>query len=468
MNKDTLYRITITLVLSAITFCQAFSKVVEEADVFEWWDDGVISQDEAEDILGLLEEGNTQEACALAEVYAQEACIEEAISANPPQSPKRQRQKGASIIPHGFALAKWRIDSTGHIASRREELQTTFYYYTLRLGSLEQLSYKADGYEAYFGDIATRELHSQIPTDTLWGTASFIPLWKFKIGGMLDSSKTTQAHIGFSQKKIDISAKWWHRQETNSLAMQINLNGLKVAAWHQIKQNFPLVRLQINSQETLQKTPPDYSTRISWSTNAYIHGKEIPEYANISPTIQKNKVWASQTVSLTKPQINTKISGNASILSPVDSDSIGAKFKISAETGPDYIHVSSYGSCPDASSNCKQTTWKFAISSRQGPKDSFVQLDASAKVKHNREDNLMQGFEPPRLEAGVTYMETQQSKIRAAAIFPKGNPKEAFTLRTETKIVTKTLEGDFVVDFKQKDESKLHPDKAFISMKLKF
>ena len=47
---------------------------LDESQVFEWWDDGIIDSDEAREILDLLEEGNEQEACLLAEVYALESC----------------------------------------------------------------------------------------------------------------------------------------------------------------------------------------------------------------------------------------------------------------------------------------------------------------------------------------------------------------------------------------------------------
>ena len=46
---------------------------LDEAQVFEWWDSGIIDGDEAREMLDLLEEGNTPEACMLAEVYALES-----------------------------------------------------------------------------------------------------------------------------------------------------------------------------------------------------------------------------------------------------------------------------------------------------------------------------------------------------------------------------------------------------------
>ena len=47
---------------------------ITESQVFEWWDDGIITAEEADEMLQLLEDGNGLEACVLAEVYAQEEC----------------------------------------------------------------------------------------------------------------------------------------------------------------------------------------------------------------------------------------------------------------------------------------------------------------------------------------------------------------------------------------------------------
>ena len=73
----------------------------DEALVFEWWDDGIITPEEADEILSRLEEGNYDEACLLAEVYAQEPC-----APPKPKSPRKKKSKAsARITGHHSAWA---------------------------------------------------------------------------------------------------------------------------------------------------------------------------------------------------------------------------------------------------------------------------------------------------------------------------------------------------------------------------
>ena len=132
---------------------QALAQTTEftEAKVFEWWDDGFIAPEEANEILALMDEGNMHEACILAEIYAGEPCDDNLEKL-------REHYRGHITF-------KLRFDSTGSISGHREELQFTFHRLTLRLGTQELLTYKSKRGEAHFGQISTRELHSAIPLD---------------------------------------------------------------------------------------------------------------------------------------------------------------------------------------------------------------------------------------------------------------------------------------------------------------
>jgi hypothetical protein len=183
---------------------------LNEAQVFEWWDDGIIDSDEAREILDLLEEGNTQEACMLAEVYALESCASrDPVPAKTKKNKetkvrqkKPKQESRPSLTPHGFVEWRGRTDSLGHFESQHTEIRIQFYRFTLRLGTQSLLTYKNAGSEAHLGQISTKELHSAIPLDTLWGTALYYPLYSplgtFRLGGLLDTAKTIRPSIGFS------------------------------------------------------------------------------------------------------------------------------------------------------------------------------------------------------------------------------------------------------------------------------
>lgn len=464
-----IFTIAFTLLFAAGN-AYAIGTSVTESDIFEWWDDGIISQDEAEDILLLLEEGNDEEACALAEIYAQEPCQSaNTADTQPSQKNSPKKGRGASLTPHGYVLWKGRVDSTGHLISHREELQITFYRYTLRLGSQELLSYKADRYESYFGDISTKELLSQIPLDTLWGTASFFPIGKFYIGGLLDTSLTAQFQAGFTHKQVNANAMYWNTDGISSALLQAHLGGLSFALWQQQEQRFPLIKMKFQYRETeKQARELGRNYRLSWNTSAYIHGSEIPAHARLSSSILKNKFWASQNISATIPQFsNTKISGNANISAPLNADTLNARFKVTVESGPPILHATAATTCLNAADHCEEGIWNLKMASQFGKSEAIL-LDAQVKMRHNRHKSSYKGFKAPRLEAGISYLEAPRNKFRLAAIFPKGTPTEGITLRNESEIASGNLGCTLVVDFKQSKKSRMHPEKGIFSVNIAF
>ncbi|MBO7413036.1 MAG: hypothetical protein J6U20_05150 [Fibrobacter sp.] len=480
MKHDIRHRQTtiLTAVLFAIGFCHTLAASIEEADVFDWWDNGIISQDEAEDILNLLEEGNTQEACALAEVYAQEVCAD----TEAPQPKKKTARKkstgksankaannGAELQPHGFVLWKTRIDSTGHRVSDRKELQVAFYRYTLRLGSQDLLTYRTQGYEAHFGDISTREFHSQIPMDTLMGTVALFPLGHFRLGGSLDTSLAKSAHTEFTYGKNSIATTYWNIGRENSVVFQASTDEASIAAWYQMHQAAPIVKAQIHSRETTKQARErqrDYT--ISWNTTAYFHDTQVPDYSRLSSTILKNKLWASQNIAIAGTgDFRTKFGTTASLFAPIDADTIRARFKMSAETGPNAFHTKFSVTCLDAAAHCTQDLLSAKTTSQHGTEKTFT-FDASAKTKYSHESGERKHFGPPRLEAGIAYAEMPQNRFRMAVILPKGTPQEAITLRNESKISSNWLQCTLVVDFKQTRVTKMHPSRAHVQAKILF
>ena len=258
---------------------------VTEAQVFDWWDAGVITPEQAQEFLDLLEEGNAEEACLLAEVYAQESCEEKQAKQKKATSKKdrhqdRSKKSRPPLTPTGYALTKIRLDSAGHVESHREELRIDFYRYTLLLGTQELLSYRNAGSEAHFGDISTKEVHSHIPLDTLWGTALLYPFGKFHLAALLDSSCVTQARAGYAfNRHTSASIAYWHgtstveRHHFHSVALQTSSSIGKASAWYQAKQSSPLIKIELRSPVSRQPVA------LGWRTTAYYHGDSVPALA---------------------------------------------------------------------------------------------------------------------------------------------------------------------------------------------
>lgn len=472
-----------------------------ESKVFDWWDNGIITAEEATEILDLLEEGNQEEACLLAQTYAQEPCDETASSKTRAGSTLGKISSGKKsakaptrpdLTPHGYVDWKGRIDSTGHLESHRTELQVQFYRYTLRLGSQELLAYKNQGSEAYFGDVSTRELHSQIPLDTLWGTALLYPFGNFHVAGLLDTAKTTQFRLGYGRRGIaSVEAFYWHdfgniQQASDSLQARIHSLGMQtkfpfgqMAAWWQHGQEFPLIKVQLYGSEKKERddengadnanagksggnSGPSGAVTYSWRTTAYIHREEFPRYARLSKTIQRSRFWGSQSLSVRAPDLlDTRVSANGTLIEPLDADTMAVRLKLGAESGPEFLRLSASATCRDAGSNCRQTDWKGGLNLT--PWELWA-LGASARVRHDRPE----GFSPPHLELSSKFTDSGQSYTKFAFILPKGRPRDDMRLRSEFLISGEYLDISLVCTFKGVHRLHLTPLRGFAEAKVRF
>ncbi len=465
--------LTALLFFAAIALPQSHAQeseqaALDEAQVFEWWDDGIITPEEADEIFSRLEEENYEEACLLAEVYAQEPCALKKTKPKKSKTPKaprtersRQKRKTAkkeqaapgapSIVPHGRISWKGQYDSDGHLKKLRKELLIQFYYFRLHLGSQELLSYRRDGFEANFGQVSTLEFHSHLPLDTLWGAAFSFPVGKFRLGAFLDTSKAFHTHLGFQiDRSNELSATLWKFPGTSALAIQAHTSLGQISAWYQFGQDFPLVKIQMQSEKAY----------LSWKTTAYIHGDSIPQGLNLSKGIAENWLWASQTVTAHWPEaLNTAFSAKARILSPVSSDSVSARFKMTFSSGPEHLRPSISLTCLEASENCNDTEWKGGIESAW----EHVSFKSSARFRHNKGHT-----KPPRIEIGASYRKSSRTFVKLTLAFPEANPAKSISIQNEFRIDNDFLGCDFIFAFKKTRKTDFHPNYAHLETTLKF
>ncbi|MDY6388666.1 MAG: hypothetical protein SPL21_14430 [Fibrobacter sp.] len=459
---------------------------LDEAKVFEWWDSGIIDGDEAREILDLIEEGNLQEACMLAEVYALEGCATENRREKPHRkmSGKKAQGKDAahisaahvgaensqkqdtrpSVIPHGYIEWRGRTDSLGHLESERTELRLDFYRYSLRLGTQSLLTYKNAGSEAHLGQISTKELHSNIPLDTLWGTAVFYPIWKFRLGALLDTAKTTRASLGFVHGSGELELAYWRHQHTaagdssetygterHSISTAAKGNWGNVAAWW-IPENghdIPLIKIQLHYRE---KT--DLAT-VAWKADAYLHGDSLPREAHLSSTIASSRFWGSQTLAVTAADSwRSKFGVNARTIIPLRSDSSKTRMKASVATGPAILRSEASATCLQAEEHCRQNDLALKIRSTWDI-ESGEQLAFTGKIRarHTRG----KGFDPPLYEAGATYALDSFNSAGVAVAIPKGSPARELQVRSSAEVGTDFLQLSLAVTFRRTAEEEFHP-----------
>ncbi len=484
----------IPVILAASYALAAGSAHLSEAKVFEWWDDGIVDGNEAREILGLLEEGNVEEACLLAEVYALESCDDDTPkkdNAGQAKSTKKQRttRKKADkktgkakddrpgIAPHGYIEWRDRTDSLGHLESHRTEVRMNFYRYSLRLGTQSLLTYRNAGSEAHFGQVSTRELHSGIPIDTLWGAASLYPLGMFRLGALLDTAATTRLSLGIATGETELQLAYWHHQhpsdstERHSVAAQASGSWGNVAAWW-VPENgaaLPLLKLQLKLRE---KT--EYAT-LAWKADAYAHGHALPEESHLAPTIASSRFWGSQTASTAFfDPWKSKLTMSARTVIPLEGDTSKTRFKAKAESGPSVTRGSASVTCISAEGRCRQndlsfrlrSAWDIAESRAVRDRVARDQLAFSGRIRARHTRGA--GFGPPLYEAGAAYTFDTFNSASVTVSVPKGAPAREIQFRSAAEVGTGYLQLSLSVTFRRTAETPLHPLHATLKAKMSF
>lgn len=463
-------------------FSQAFPSLasdqsIDQAKIFDWWDDGLVTAEEASELLDMIQDGNFEEACLLSQALALETCAEK-------KTAKKPSRKTPSLTPEGYVSWTARMDSLGHLERQFTDVNIRFYRYSLHLGSFSQLAYKNDGSEAYFGQIATRELHSQIPTDTLWGTALSYPIGAFHIQGVLDTSLRWQGALGFNPaRNVTVSAFYWDDFRTpRALAsggVQLKSPWMEMAGWYQRGQDLPLLKLRLHQKttakpagENIPKSPDGKPPQFSWQTTAYFHGTDIPEIARLSPTLLKDQFTGTQQVTATFPSLwNSRLSANARVSIPIETDSLGnssqqavslkGRLKVSAESGPSLLRGMFSWTCLEAESHCPENDLRAKVSSQY-----FQQFTLEGAIKSRLTRG--EGFSIPQSQVYVTYHPASKIKARMVLQFPKGLPQKNTLIRTETSIGTSHIQSEMVVTFRRLQHQKFHPVHGIIQLKWLF
>ena len=512
--------------IALLAAARALTAELTAARIFEWWDDGIVTPEEADEMLALLDEGDMREACALAEVYAGEACD---VFSGPALDSVRKHYRGHYI-------AKLRLDSSGALSAQRHDFEFEFRRLTLKLGAQELLTYKSKRGEAHLGQISTRELHSEIPLDTLWGTAIAYALGKFRLSAMLDTSRA--ANFGLAAgpfSKFSAQAAFWAgagtipATSTNvatspaatsgpaadasaspasgadpaedasaagdsaqvlpaaapqpSASLTLVAPSGKISAWYQAGQSFPLVRFSFQGRDAA----------FSWSTTGYIHGDSVPAPARLSPSILKNSFWSTQNVSFrAKEFFDTKATASARVTKPLHSDSISGRLSLDINGGPEFARPALKFTCIEAASECDQALYQASFSSSHAFGQTTATLSGGARTRHERSEHSWQA---PRLEISIALTEkaalslssnkaqsltgnkarsstgkkapsstgNRRNSFRISFVAPEARPDKKMQIRTETRIYGDHLEFSLTAAFQRSEKTNFHPTHAQVT-----
>ena len=159
--------------------------------------------------------------------------------------------------------------------------------------------------------------------------------------------------------------------------------------------------------------------------------------------------------------LDTKVTANAGLISPLDADTMAVRLKLGGESGPEFLRALASVTCRDAGTNCRVTDWKGGLSA--SPWELWV-LGASVRVRHARPE----GFAPPHLELSNLFRDFSQNYTKFTLIAPKGRPQDDLRLRTEFLISGDFLDFSLVCTFKGMERLEPIPVRGFAEAKVRF
>ena len=161
-----------------VLFLFSPSFAITETEVLEWFDDGLIETIEVYDFLELLENGNDEEAEALA--FSLGLLEKEKM---PKRTPKNFQ---------GSFSSRLSLDSSGNIISHKEELLLKYSAWNFRGDNFGRwlLAYQKDNYEALGGYLNDSDIKFLFPLQTIPGSWIAFHNSIFSLGGLLGTNQS--------------------------------------------------------------------------------------------------------------------------------------------------------------------------------------------------------------------------------------------------------------------------------------
>lgn len=134
----------------------SLSKALPQTEeIFWWWDDGLISYDQVEEFLVLLEHEDEEGFCSLMENYLGQSCSTDSL-----KTTKRKYQ---------YAKMNWKteIDSLSELKKQRFQFKANFtpFHFEARPDSIFTLTYQRKKNTAILGNLTYSHLNTGIPLE---------------------------------------------------------------------------------------------------------------------------------------------------------------------------------------------------------------------------------------------------------------------------------------------------------------
>lgn len=394
----------------------SLSKALPQTEeIFWWWDDGLITYEQVEEFLVVLNNQDEEGFCFLKEAYLNQKC-----------SPKIEEAKAKK---YKYIKANWKaeIDSLTQLKKQKIQMNAKLkqFHLEIRSDSIFSLTYQREKNTAILGHLTYSHLNTGIqlqPMNGYYGryyhhnkTISFLftSLLDFGIQGeLIRENQQFHLHLYSIQKKNYILCRYQNKVTD-------------IVLWYDLFKKQPLARIRL-------KTPQKKNTLWEWQSEMFIHSKDslsIP--LDLAKSIAQSTFWSVQHQKFNFLFLELSLSEKVNI--PIDTGSVVASVQASIKASGSNFFIESSWTCRDAREKCAKP--QLRIHSSFKPQNNIELFSKIYKQSHSFSGWLYR----PQLLFGITLNPEQSISLKNEILFPEKASKKNISWRQSTQIRTNSF-----------------------------
>ncbi len=381
-------------------------------EIFWWWDDGLISYEQVEEFLVLLEHEDEEGFCSLMEAYLSQSCSTDSI-----KTIKKKYQ---------YAKMNWKteIDSLSELKKQRLQFKANFtpFHLEARPDSIFTLTYKRKKNTAILGNLTYSHLNTGIPLEPMKGYFGRFFIRKHSLSMLFttDTNYGIQSHFIKGEHQLQLHLYSFFKRHYFLTRYQNKTADFSL--WYDIQKKQPLARLRL-------KTPSQKNRPWQWKSELYIHSKDSLQSPLLLPkSVAQSTLWSTQNQKFSFSFLELNLSQKISI--PIDTGATVASADASLKATQSIGFIESTWSCRDIRQKCGKPQWRF-YALIHAPKK--LELFSKIRLQGN---SFSDWNHRPQLLFGITLNPEEAISFKNEFLFVENESKKGVSWRQSLQIQT--------------------------------
>lgn len=385
-------------------------------EVFWWWDDGLISYEQVEEFLELLNTNDESGFCALMEGYLNQSC----------PSKKKPITKGGlkSNVKKKYAKVHWKaeIDSSSFFQNQRFHITTFFKPFTFeaRQDSIFTLTYQRKKNTATLGHITYSLLGTGIPLAPVRGYFGELFINTASMGFLFTQDLDWGVQMNLTKSSHHF--KWhFYSFQRNPFILVLYKNKIAdISLWCDLKSLAPLARLRL-------KFPEKKTSSWEWKGDFFYHQKDsIKAPIHLPKSVVKNSLWSVQHQNFKTSFLSLSFYEKIGI--PIDTGITQISLQVAVKLFSSKNFLETTFSCRDAHQHCKEPQARLHLFINPKKElEFFVKSQIQGK-------SFSTWWELPQTIFGLNYIPEKEVSFKNELVFPAKSVKKPVSWRQSTQI----------------------------------